>query len=91
MANPTPEIMPDEALKAGAAVVGTGRSDFDVLDLLAHNLQGVEHGGQHHNGGAVLIVVENRNVTLFLELFLDFKAPGRGDILQIDAPRPVCP
>ena len=28
MANPTPEIMPDEALEAGAAVVGTGRSDF---------------------------------------------------------------
>ncbi len=28
MANPTPEIMPDKALAAGAAVVGTGRSDF---------------------------------------------------------------
>lgn len=28
MANPTPEIMPDLAKKAGAAVVGTGRSDF---------------------------------------------------------------
>ena len=28
MANPTPEIMPDEALEAGACVVGTGRSDF---------------------------------------------------------------
>ena len=28
MANPTPEIMPDEAKAAGAAVVGTGRSDF---------------------------------------------------------------
>ncbi|HEX2944341.1 MAG TPA: malic enzyme-like NAD(P)-binding protein [Clostridia bacterium] len=28
MANPTPEIMPDEALEAGASVVGTGRSDF---------------------------------------------------------------
>lgn len=28
MANPTPEIMPDEALAAGAAVMGTGRSDF---------------------------------------------------------------
>ena len=28
MANPTPEIMPDEARSAGAAVVGTGRSDF---------------------------------------------------------------
>ena len=28
MANPTPEIMPDVAKKAGARVVGTGRSDF---------------------------------------------------------------
>ncbi|HSE29184.1 MAG TPA: NADP-dependent malic enzyme [Candidatus Saccharimonadales bacterium] len=28
MSNPTPEIMPDEAKKAGAAVVATGRSDF---------------------------------------------------------------
>lgn len=28
MSNPTPEIMPDLALKAGAKVVGTGRSDF---------------------------------------------------------------
>ena len=28
MANPTPEIMPDLALAAGARVVGTGRSDF---------------------------------------------------------------
>ncbi len=28
MANPVPEIMPDAARRAGAAVVGTGRSDF---------------------------------------------------------------
>ena len=28
MANPVPEIMPDEAKRAGARVVGTGRSDF---------------------------------------------------------------
>ena len=28
MANPVPEIMPDVAKKAGARVVGTGRSDF---------------------------------------------------------------
>jgi len=28
MANPDPEIMPDEAFKGGAAIVGTGRSDF---------------------------------------------------------------
>lgn len=37
MANPTPEIFPDEALAAGAAVVCTGRSDFpnQVNNLLA--------------------------------------------------------
>lgn len=28
MSNPTPEIMPDDAKKGGAVVIGTGRSDF---------------------------------------------------------------
>jgi len=28
MANPTPEIMPDEAKRGGAKIIGTGRSDF---------------------------------------------------------------
>lgn len=28
MANPTPEIMPDDAKKAGAFIIGTGRSDY---------------------------------------------------------------
>lgn len=37
MANPIPEIMPEEALAGGAAVVGTGRSDFpnQVNNVLA--------------------------------------------------------
>jgi malate dehydrogenase (oxaloacetate-decarboxylating) len=37
MANPVPEIMPDEAKEAGAMVVGTGRSDFpnQVNNVLA--------------------------------------------------------
>nr|VFK65334.1 MAG: malate dehydrogenase (oxaloacetate-decarboxylating) [Candidatus Kentron sp. UNK]VFK71504.1 MAG: malate dehydrogenase (oxaloacetate-decarboxylating) [Candidatus Kentron sp. UNK] len=37
MANPIPEIMPEEAKKGGAAVVGTGRSDFpnQVNNVLA--------------------------------------------------------
>jgi Malic enzyme len=37
MANPTPEIMPDEAKAAGARVVGTGRSDYpnQVNNVLA--------------------------------------------------------
>ncbi|QLK04254.1 NADP-dependent malic enzyme [Priestia megaterium] len=37
MANPVPEIMPEEAKKAGAKVIGTGRSDFpnQVNNVLA--------------------------------------------------------
>ncbi|MGM9919836.1 MAG: NADP-dependent malic enzyme [Bhargavaea sp.] len=37
MANPVPEIMPDEAKAAGARIVGTGRSDFpnQVNNILA--------------------------------------------------------
>lgn len=37
MANPIPEILPEEAFKGGAAVVGTGRSDFanQVNNVLA--------------------------------------------------------
>jgi malate dehydrogenase (oxaloacetate-decarboxylating) len=37
MANPTPEISPDEALKNGAFIVGTGRSDYpnQINNLLA--------------------------------------------------------
>ena len=37
MANPVPEIMPDDAKEAGACVVGTGRSDFanQINNLLA--------------------------------------------------------
>lgn len=50
LANPVPEIMPDVAQKAGAFIVGTGRSDFDnqinnslafpglFRGLLAHNI-----------------------------------------------------
>jgi len=38
MANPVPEIMPDEAKQPGAAIVGTGRSDFpnQVNNALAY-------------------------------------------------------
>ena len=45
MANPIPEIMPDDARRGGAAVVGTGRSDFpnQVNNVLA--FPGIFRGG----------------------------------------------
>ncbi|UCF32160.1 MAG: NADP-dependent malic enzyme [bacterium] len=44
MANPVPEIMPDEALAAGAAVVGSGRSDFPNEINSAYVAPGVFRG-----------------------------------------------
>lgn len=45
MANPVPEIMPDLAMKAGAAVVGTGRSDFpnQINNVLASQESSAVH------------------------------------------------
>ena len=53
MANPEPEIMPDVALAAGAAIVGTGRSDFpnQVNNVLA--FPGIFRGAR--DAGAVAI------------------------------------
>lgn len=49
LANPEPEIMPDEAMKAGAFVVATGRSDFpnQVNNVLA--FPGLFRGALDHN------------------------------------------
>ncbi len=45
MANPVPEILPDKAKAAGAAVVGTGRSDYpnQINNVLAFPESSAEH------------------------------------------------
>lgn len=48
MANPTPEIMPAEALAAGAAVVATGRSDFPNQVNNALAFPGIFRGALDH-------------------------------------------
>ena len=44
-ANPEPEIFPDEAIEAGACIVGTGRSDFpnQINNVLAFPVYSAEH------------------------------------------------
>lgn len=48
MANPTPEIMPDEARAAGAAIIATGRSDFPNQVNNALAFPGVFRGALDH-------------------------------------------
>lgn len=49
LANPTPEIMPDKALQAGAGVVATGRSDFPNQVNNALVFPGVFRGALDNN------------------------------------------
>ena len=59
--------------------------DPDFLFLLADHLQGVHHTGQGNDGGTVLVVMEDRNITYFLEFALDLKTSGSGNVLQVNA------
>ena len=45
----------------------------------------VAQRGEHDDGRAVLVVVEDRDVEPFLERPLDLEAPRRADVLEVDA------
>jgi len=51
-----------------------------VLFFLAGDTQTVDDAGKHHDGGAVLVVMEDRNVEHFLQALLNLKAARRGDV-----------
>ncbi len=53
LANPTPEIMPDEAKAAGAAVVATGRSDFPNQVNNALAFPGIFRGALDNHVGTI--------------------------------------
>ena len=62
-----------------------GRDDLDVVDLLAGEFQPVEHRRRHDDRGAVLVVVEDRDVHARLQPLLDLEAFRRLDVLEVDA------
>ena len=66
---------------------GAGADDHhrDVLGALVDDAQRVEEGGEHHHRGAVLVVVEDRDVELLAQPALDLEAARRGDVLEVDA------
>ena len=56
-----------------------------VADLLADDLQSVQHRRRGHDRGAVLVVVEDRDLHALAQLLLDVEALGRLDVLEVDA------
>ena len=63
----------------------TTGDNLDILQVLASQLQSVHHGCQCYNGSTMLVIVENRNIAAFLQLFFNFKATRCGNIFKIDA------
>ena len=59
--------------------------DLAVFDLLARDMQRVDQTGGADHGGAVLVVVEHRNIHLLFQGLFDDETLGRLDVLKVDA------
>ncbi len=70
---------------------GDGRStsaqadDLSVSQGFASDFQGVDHAGRSNDRGAVLVIVEYRNVALFDQGLFDLEALRCLDVFQVDA------
>ena len=64
---------------------GAVHHDLDVAELAIGQMAGVDQAGGGDDRGAVLVVVEDRNVHPLAQRLLDDEAVGRGNILEVDA------
>ena len=64
---------------------GAGHDQLHLVDLLADQRQAVEDGRADDDRGAVLVVVEDRDLHALAQLLLDVEALRRLDVLEIDA------
>src|SRR5690606_2861229 len=76
----------DQQLHAGGrGGAGAQADDLRLFQGLAGDFQRVEHARGGDDGGAVLVVVEDRDVALLDQRALDLEALGRLDVFQVDA------
>jgi hypothetical protein len=54
------------------------------MSLFGH-FQAVQQSRTHHDGGAMLVVMENRNFHALAQLAFDIEAVRRLDVFQVDA------
>ena len=69
--------------EAGGA--GAEADQLDVSELFLLHVERIEQAGAHHHGGAVLIVVKDRDVEALFQRLLDDEAVRCGDVFQVDA------
>ena len=76
----------DDQVEAGQGRgAGAGDDQLAVLDVLADHLQAVQDGGADDDRGAVLVVVEDRDLHALAQLALDVEALRRLDVFQVHA------
>ena len=63
---------------------GTGGDQLDLGERLALQHQRIAHGGRHRDRGAVLVIVEDRDVHPRAQLGFDFEALRRLDVFEVD-------
>ena len=63
---------------------GAVDDDLDVLELAVGQVAGVDQAGGGDDRGAVLVVMEHRDVHPLLQRLLDDEAVGRGDVFEVD-------
>ena len=71
--------------QARAAAPGAGSHQLYLPQLLSRQFHGVEYSSGDDDGGAMLVVVEDRNAHAFLEAGLDLETFRTLDVLQVDA------
>jgi len=87
MANPVPEIMPEIAIKAGAAIVGTGRSDFPNQINNALVFPGIFRGILD---GRIKQITQEKKLSAAVALAYTLKKPTKNEILpRVTSKKPV--
>ena len=76
----------DQQIQAGdARSTGAGSDQPHLTDILADQRQSVKHGGSGDDRGAVLVIVEHRNLHSLAQAALNVEAFRSLDIFQVDA------
>ncbi len=76
----------DQQIEAGERRGARARGhELDFLDVLLDDLEAVGDGGRHDDRGAVLVIVEHRDLHALAGFAFDREAIRRLDVLEVDA------
>ncbi len=65
---------------------GTEHNNLHLINLLTDNIEGIEQPGQVHHGRPLLIIMPDRDITLFPQPVQDIETFGVLNILQVNPP-----